>query len=70
MSTVAAGADSRGLGGSEDPTKAPGSGEEVPDPTLRATIMYLLLKIVSVLNVKDGKSKSMCIAQVTDITYQ
>ena len=47
-----------------------GFGEEVSDPTIRATIMYLLLKIVSVLNVKDGISKSMCIAQVTDVSYQ
>ena len=35
---------------SEDPTKAPERG--VLDP-LRATIIYLLLKIVSVLNVTD-----------------
>ena len=39
-----------GSQGSEDPTKAPERGSQTP---LRATIIYLLLKIVSVLNVTD-----------------
>ncbi len=39
-----------GSQGSEDPTKAP---EMRSQTTLRATINYLLLEIVSVLNVTD-----------------
>ena len=58
VSTVTAGPDPRGYQWSEDPTKAPERRSQTPPPPLRATIMYLLLKIVRVLNVTDERNDS------------